>query len=65
MRVWDPTHDNMNNNDTESSELSSHEGSRCQFNGGTGAIKLGIEGAGSVLKGRASRDEPEKGDKQT
>src|SRR5438132_13471990 len=26
-------------NDTE---LSSHEGTRCQFNGGTGAIKLGI-----------------------
>src|SRR6266542_1452555 len=27
-------------NDTE---LSSHEGTRCQFNGGTGAIKLGID----------------------
>jgi transposase len=24
-------------------ELSSHEGTRCQFNGGTGAIKLGID----------------------
>jgi hypothetical protein len=24
-------------------ELSAHEGSRCQFNGGTGAIKLGID----------------------
>ncbi len=27
-------------NDTE---LSSHEGTRCQFNGGPGAIKLGID----------------------
>jgi hypothetical protein len=24
-------------------ELSSHEGTRCQFNGGTGAIKLGVD----------------------
>src|SRR6202047_603282 len=24
-------------------ELSSHEGTRCQFNGGTGVIKLGID----------------------
>ena len=24
-------------------ELSSHEETRCQFNGGTGAIKLGID----------------------
>jgi transposase len=27
----------------ENTELSSHEGTRCQFNGGTGAIKLGID----------------------
>ena len=33
----------MNNNDTESSELSSHEETRSQFNGSTGAIKLGID----------------------
>jgi transposase len=33
----------MNNNDTKSSELSSHEGTRSQFNGSTGAIKLGID----------------------
>jgi hypothetical protein len=39
----------MNNNDTESSELPSHEGSRCQFNGGTGAIKLGIDVAAGFL----------------
>ena len=33
----------MNNNDTESSELSSHEGTRFEFNRSTGAIKLGID----------------------
>jgi len=33
----------MNNNDTESSELSSHEETRFEFNRGTGAIKLGID----------------------
>jgi hypothetical protein len=27
----------------ENTELSSHEGTRCQFNGSTGAIKLGID----------------------
>jgi hypothetical protein len=33
----------MNNNDTESSELSSLEGTRCQFNGSRAIIKLGID----------------------
>src|SRR2546421_1772591 len=33
----------MNNNDTESSELSSHEGTRRQFNGSKAVIKLGID----------------------
>ena len=33
----------MNNNDTESSELSSREGTRFEFNRSTGAIKLGID----------------------
>src|SRR5256886_2562666 len=33
----------MNNNDTESSELSSHEGTRRQFNGSRAVIKLGID----------------------
>src|SRR5437667_8291017 len=33
----------MNNNDTESSELSSHEETRFEFNRSTGAIKLGID----------------------
>ena len=38
-----PTPDNMNNNDTESSELSSLEGTRCQFNGSRAIIKLWID----------------------
>ncbi len=33
----------MNNNDTESSELSSHEETRCQFSGSRAVIKLGID----------------------
>src|SRR5437879_4331571 len=33
----------MNNNDTESSELSSHEGTRRQFNGSKAVIKLGTD----------------------
>jgi hypothetical protein len=39
-------------NDTE---LSSHEGTRCQFNGGTGAIKLGID----LWRVRTGRSTPE------
>jgi hypothetical protein len=33
----------MNNNDTESSELSSHDGTRRHFNGSKAVIKLGID----------------------
>src|SRR6184192_4928672 len=36
-----PTPGNMNS--VYHTELSSHEGTRCQFNGGTGVIKLGID----------------------
>jgi hypothetical protein len=31
------------NNNVYHTELSSHEGTRCQFNGGTDAIKIGID----------------------
>ena len=42
MRVWDLHPANMNN-DIESKELSSLEGTRGQFNVRRGAIKLGID----------------------
>ncbi len=42
MRVWDLHPANMNN-DIESKELSSLEGTRGQFNDRTSAIKLGID----------------------
>ncbi len=40
MRVLGPTPDNMNT--CLNTELSSHEGTRCQFNGGTGLIKFAV-----------------------
>ena len=49
-------------------ELSSHEGTRCQFNGGTGAIKLGIDALGFLrggpARGRASPKPPQRFQKQ-
>ncbi len=42
MRVWD-LHPTSMNNELSDSELSSHEGTRGQFNGGEAVIKLGID----------------------